>query len=146
MPDEFDDAEEFDEEPERKDNHDIRQLRAKAKKAEEAEAEAESLRRELAIARSGLELNEAQLKALGAVHSGEWNPDALRQTATNLGFTKPVEQVPAAELAGHTAIAEASQGQTAPDADSEFLDSLGKAKTAQDVAEAYYKVNPAARR
>lgn len=91
------------------DSPNMRQLREelKATKARASELEAQAARaseleRQLTLRDAGLELDPFQLKALGAVHEGDWTPEAIRDTAAKLGFTAPApapSTVPAAELA-----------------------------------------------
>lgn len=94
----------------------IRQLEKKAKLAEEALARAEAAERRIALLDAGLgTLNPKQVDALLKVHDGDLTPDALKQTATDLGFGLPptassTDQVPAAESDAHMAMAEAQAG------------------------------------
>jgi hypothetical protein len=68
----------------------IRTMERDAKQARKAQDEANTLRRDLALARSGIgELSERQQKALFASLDGEVTADALREAAQDLGFVKP---------------------------------------------------------
>lgn len=95
----------------------IRELREKAKRADTAEAEAQAARRELTLHKAGLgELSDKQMKALQAAHEGDWEPESLKATATELGFVKqpgePSEpQIPADEMAAHQRVAAAQTGE-----------------------------------
>lgn len=61
-----------------------RKLEDRAKKAEEKYAQ---LERELAFTKAGLDhLSDKQVKALTAAHEGEITAEALKATATELGF------------------------------------------------------------
>lgn len=102
----------------------LKEANARAKAAEERASEAETLReqvtrlqREGVIRDAGITLNEHQRTALAAVHGGDWNPDAIKQTAANLGFiaaqTSPPDDP---SLAQHEQIAAASAGTDAPTA------------------------------
>jgi hypothetical protein len=67
-----------------------RELEAKAKRGDEAVEELAQAQRELALHKAGLaDLNDKQVKALAAAHEGDFTPEALQATATELGFTKP---------------------------------------------------------
>lgn len=62
-------------------------------RASAAEQRAADLERRLALSEGGLTgLSEKQVKALLATHDGELTGDALKATATELGFAKAPEQ------------------------------------------------------
>lgn len=91
-----------------------------------AMADAEAAKRELTLHKAGLgDLSEKQMKALSAAHEGDWTPDLLKETANELGFgqptnseqTPPEPRIPAAELAAHQRVADASGGQPTPPPD-----------------------------
>ena len=69
----------------------IRELRAQVKTLKGADTEASTLRQENALLKAGLDLTPIQAKALLATHDGEMDPEALKATATELGFAKPPE-------------------------------------------------------
>lgn len=101
----------------------IRKLRADLKAKEAEAAEVKELRKELALSKAGLDLSPIQQKALMAAHEGDMDAEALRKTATDLGFAKAPEapseepQVPAEEQEAHqrvqaaTAAAEPADGR-----------------------------------
>lgn len=63
------------------------QLEAALAEAKQAKVDAENARRELAFTQAGLTgLSDKQVKALVATHEGEITADALKATATELGF------------------------------------------------------------
>lgn len=99
-------------------------LQAKADKAAELEAEVAGLKRQMAVRDAGLELNDRQRRALEATHEGDWTPEAIRNTAAELGFAALTTQaVPADELAAMQRINQAARGGdtvTAIDAEAEF--------------------------
>lgn len=113
-------------------NQTIQQMRqriseqaAQLKEAEDLRAENTRLVRQMAVRDAGLELNDRQRKALEATHEGEWSPEALRQTAADLGFAAATIQqsVPADELASLSRFEQAARGGEPPrtqDADAEF--------------------------
>lgn len=70
----------------------IRDLRDKAKRTDDAEAKVTNLERENVLLRSGLTLNDKQIKALTAAHDGDWTPEGITATATELGFSKPPDE------------------------------------------------------
>jgi len=74
----------------------IKELRAKAKRADDAETRAAQAERKLALHEAGLSgLNERQVTALLATHEGDLSAEALKATATDLGFAgnaQPVEE------------------------------------------------------
>lgn len=70
-------------------NHNIMQLRAKAKRHDEVAEENAKLKRQLALTEAGLkDLGDEKLKALTAVHEGEFDAEALKATAERLGFVQ----------------------------------------------------------
>lgn len=120
------------------------------KKALAAEAaEAKALREKIArleqdgqIRDAGLNLNEHQRAALSAVHSGDWNTEAIKATAANLGFYTPPPAPPVVDspdLAAHAAIAAAAAGTDAPpaSADAELDARLAQAASEQEFLAAY---------
>lgn len=109
-------------------SEDFKALRKKAATADRLEPENTSLRTENALLKAGLgDLNERQQKALIASHDGDLTPEALKATATELGFTvedKPAEetkQVSDAEQAAHQRAAEATSGAQASEAEKQTL-------------------------
>ena len=81
-----------DDEPE--DNAVIKQLRQRAERADEAESRASRLERENVVLKAGLNLSDKQFKALAAAHEGDWDADAVKATASELGFGKQPESAP----------------------------------------------------
>lgn len=116
----------------------IRDLRARAKEADAAVSERDQLRRENVVLRAGLnDLTDKQLKALTAAHDGDWEPDALKATATELGFGKQTEtveepQVPAGELESMRRMQDASRGEPPP-VEGDLESRLQQAKNPQEV-------------
>ena len=103
----------------------IRIWRKNAKKWEQAEPELTKLQRENLLLRTpGLaDLSDKQMRALFATHDGELTPDALRETATDLGFVAPPPpEVPNEEVAAHDRMFKAAAGATPPPGDSDALD------------------------
>jgi hypothetical protein len=92
----YEDEESSDEQPSRKtievDAADWRTTRKKAKQLEEAETRATAAERKLAIREAGLDISPRQLSALLKEHDGEFTAEALKETATELGFWKPPEE------------------------------------------------------
>lgn len=125
------------------DNPVIRELRQKANRTEVAESKVSELQRELVVHRAGLtELSDKQLKALSAAHEGDWEPEALKATAAELGFgtttdsgqQEPEPKIPAEELAAHQRVAAAATGQ--PPAPPATLDAaLANAKSEDEIKE-----------
>lgn len=93
----------------------VRQQREQIKSLEQQLKEREE---ELALARANLDLNPKQAKALRAAHEGDWTPEALRETARELGYVpkeeEPSEPVPDEEVARHQQVAEAMVTGGAP--------------------------------
>jgi len=94
----------------------IRTMERDAKSARKSQQEADSLRRELALSRSGLsDLTERQQKALYATLDGEVTADSLREAALDLGFVQPppasTEDVERKQLEG---MSHASSGAADP--------------------------------
>lgn len=96
----------------------IKDLRQKEKRLDAAEADAAASKRELTLYKAGLgDLTDKQMKALSAAHEGDWDPESLKATASELGFvrdpadaeTKP--QISAAELEAHQRVANAAGGE-----------------------------------
>ena len=120
--DEFDD--EF--QPIEGENDVIRQLRSKANKASKLEKQNSELAAKIAVLEqrsaftdAGLTLSDKQQKALLAAHDGEFNREALRSTAAELGFItldEPDEDAQRREtaLATQGVIADASRGSRPP--------------------------------
>jgi len=70
-----------------------RKLEERAKNAEERAAQ---LERQVAFTEAGLsDLSDKQVKALVATHEGEMTAEALKATATDLGFVKVETETPA---------------------------------------------------
>lgn len=84
---------------------DLRKLRKLAKKSGDHAAEVGRLQREVAVLKAGLSLKPSQLKALWSVHEGELTPEALKATASDLGFVEAEEE----ETAEDTQAREAAQ-------------------------------------
>jgi hypothetical protein len=81
---------------------------------------------------AGIKLTPKQLTALLATHEGEQTPEALKATATELGFYKPEPDVAPDVQAAHEAVAQVSQGaQTQPQKIS--ADDYANAKTPEEV-------------
>jgi len=104
----------------------IRDLREKAKRTDTAEAKAVAVERELTLHKAGLgTLSPMQQKALSAAHEGDWDPELLKATATELGFVQtegsqqptPEPKVPAGELDAMQRVAQAAGGQPTPPPD-----------------------------
>lgn len=117
----------------------VKTLRQKLAAAEKEAADVPTLRKELAIRDADLgTLNEFQRKALLSTHEGELTKEALRGTATNLGFIeapKQEPQVPAEEQAAHGRIAEATAGAEPVDGKApSFEAQLAAAKNDAEVA------------
>lgn len=99
-------------------------LQQKADRAEQLEAELKGVQFQLGIRDAGLELNDRQRQLLMNAHEGERTPEAIRQTAVDLGWAEkaPVApDVPADELAAHQRMTDASSGastrHTTPEAE-----------------------------
>jgi hypothetical protein len=100
----------------------IKELRQRAGRADAAESKAADLERELVVHKAGLTtLTDKQLKALSAAHEGDWEPEALKATAVELGFgpqpngtQEPEPKIPEAEAAAMQRVANASGGPPQP--------------------------------
>jgi len=118
--------------------NEIKALKVDAAARQEAEAKADKLEWELAIRDAEIPLDALQRKALLAVHEGERTPDAIRETATKLGFAAPPptgEQIPPAHIAGMGRIADASAGAPTggtPDPTAERNQRLLQARSEQE--------------
>lgn len=90
----------------------IKELTAENKDLVERAARADQLERELALRDAGLDLNERQRKALSAVHEGDWTPERLRETATDLGIPvpQPTPPVPPEVVSAGARMDQASAG------------------------------------
>jgi len=97
----------------------LRRARERAKQADEFQQKAERLERELAVSRAGLsDLGEKRTAALLKVHEGDLTPEALKQTAADLGFITIEEDEPdkgeqAAEAHARASSAAQRAGQAA---------------------------------
>lgn len=113
----------------------LQRLLAKAEKLQaEADAKASRLEQELLVSRAGLELSPVQMAALQAVHQGEWDVDALKATATDLGFVKaaPEPSTPEPDLAGYQRLQNAAAGGSeAPGVD--WAAAIANAQTEDEV-------------
>lgn len=119
-----------------------RQAKVQAQEAETLRAQVQRLERDGTIRDAGLTLNDQQRAALQAVHGGEWNADAIKQTATTLGFYSPPTPQPVVDdpnLATHEQIAAAAAGTDAPPAsrDAEIDAQLAQTKSAEEYLAAY---------
>lgn len=79
---------------------------------EQAVADAKAARQENTILKAGLTLSDKQVNALVASHDGDWTPEAIKETATELGFVKG-ETPDEAPAAGPTAEDEAAAARIA---------------------------------
>lgn len=96
-----------------------RQLRSKSKEVNRLKAveeEASALKREKAFRDAKIDgLTERQMKVLANEHDGDMTPEALRQTAIELGFVNDEEGDQLAnDLTEHEQIDSASSGSRAP--------------------------------
>jgi hypothetical protein len=93
----------------------LRKAQKAAKTGRDTETERDTLRRELAVYKAGLDLKPRQVAALFAAHEGDdMSPEALRATAVDLGWVEPEqdgddEQATEA-AAGHERISAAANG------------------------------------
>ncbi len=117
----------------------IRNLRKEAKQAKTEKDRADAAVRELTLHKAGLgSLSEMQMKALNAAHEGDWEPESIKATATELGFLhtdtpKPDgPQIPADELASMQRMASAAGGTPPPpsnlDTEAGLMAAIGEAK------------------
>lgn len=87
-----DDGDEEEQQPERRvsmKRADLKKMEDKGRRVDEAETLAATLKRENAVLKAKLDLNEDQQTALFAVHKGDdLSPAALNATAVKLGFVK----------------------------------------------------------
>lgn len=108
MPDENEEVDEQDQ----NDSSVMRELRSKAKDSDKYASEAATLRTEVALLKADLgPLTDKQRQAVLATHDGDLTPDALRLTASELGFVaklESTEQVPADEQAALGRVAQAT--------------------------------------
>lgn len=100
----------------RKLRRDLKEASKRAQRVDELETRLAAYESEQAVRAANLDgLNERQMKALLATHEGDMTPDAIRQTAVDLGFAQPPEPAVTAEgQAAHERIAAATAGGTAP--------------------------------
>jgi hypothetical protein len=122
-------------------------LRAKLREASQRAAdrdalatENQNLKQQIAVSAAGLTLNDTQLTALLAVHSGDLTPDGLKATAQSLGFiAAPPPPVDDPALAEHDRAASVSAGMDTPSAsrDAEIDAQLNQAKTEAEYLAAY---------
>lgn len=125
----------------------VRQMRERIQQLETQAQEAETLRQQLAqrdrisaIAATGLQLDETKLSALEAVHSGDWTPEAVTQTAIKLGWAQPPPPlVPPAEQDALARMNAAQQGgvTTPPNPEAELDARLAQAKNEAEFMEIY---------
>lgn len=121
----------------------IRELRRELKQAKADAAEVSTLRQEAAILRAGItDLTPAKQKALLAAHEGDLSAEALRQTATDLGFiaeapqSEPEPQVPVEEQQALQAMAAATAAADPSEAHLKTLDdAIRAAKSPEELAE-----------
>lgn len=115
-----------DEHEQQQDSPVIRELREKARRADDNETRAVAAERKLALHEAGLGgLNQTQMKAFLGAHEGDWDADALKATAKELGFGQSPSngeqtaepQIPAEELDAHQRVAAAAGGEPAPSLD-----------------------------
>jgi hypothetical protein len=112
----------YEDEQDRSDNPNMRQLREKAKKADEAERRAAELERRLAFAEAGIDMSDPKSRYFVAGYDGDLDRDAIRQAAERDGFLGgKTEDPPApapqasAEQAAIERISEAVEGAPAPE-------------------------------
>jgi hypothetical protein len=120
----------------------LKEANARAKAADELRAENQRLKNEGIIRDAGLSLNDRQKAALQAVHSSDWTPDAIKQTATDLGFitAQPVVDDPNLSLTDQ--ISAASAGTDAPPASRDAdLDAQIQAATSEAELLAIYRAS-----
>ena len=105
--------------------------RTKAEK-QTLSSENATLKRENALLKAGLGgLNEKQQKALAAAHDGDFTPEALKQTAIDLGFAEPEPDTTATpdEQAEHRKVEATAAGAEQPNPDADYEAALEAAKT-----------------
>lgn len=117
----------------------IEALEVEARRAKELEAELGQMKRGVALRDAGLELDAARQKALEAVHEGEWTPEAVRQTATQLGWASPTPDVPPEEVDAFGRMQAAFTGASTPtpNADADFDARLASATSEREFRELY---------
>jgi DNA-binding Lrp family transcriptional regulator len=120
----------------------LKEAKAAAKEANELREQVKRLQQEGTIRDAGLTLNEQQRVALAAVHSGEWNSDAIKQTASTLGFYSPQQPAPVVDdpsLSQIDQIASASAGTETLSAsrDAELDAQLAKATSPEEFMSIY---------
>lgn len=121
----------------------IRSLEKKAKERDDMAAENTRLTRQLALRDAELKLNPKQLTALERTHDGDWTPEAIKATATELGFFTP-EPPPTEELEAHQRMTNASAGALAPsgDVDAQYFAELSKATTTEETMAVVARFKP----
>lgn len=119
----------------------ISRLEGEAAEARTLQAKLDSFTRNESIRAAGLELDDVKRKALEAVHAGEWTPDALKQTAVQLGWAQPPPpEVPPAEQETLNRFNQAftGSGPTIPGTESDEWDTkLAGAKTEAEFLDLY---------
>lgn len=68
---------------------DLRALRKAAKERDQQAAQMQTMQRELAFARAGLDLDSPQLKYFVKAYDGELSAEAIRTAAEEAGFIQP---------------------------------------------------------
>ena len=84
MSDNYTDDEDFDLENE--ESNDIRSLRKAANSAKRLKAELSQLKREVAFAKAGIQLDDPRMTYFVKGYEGDLEPDAIREAATTAGF------------------------------------------------------------
>lgn len=136
-------------EVEKPESPNVKQMRERIKELEGVEAENTTLKaqidnsnRQAVVAQAGLQLDDTKLMALRAVHSGEWTPEAIRETAANLGWASPPPPlVPSAEADAMARMNAAHQGgsTTTPNPEAELDARLAAAKNEREFLEIYHQ-------
>lgn len=109
---------------------DLRALRKAAKERDQQAAQLESMQRELAFAKAGLDLAQPQLKYFVKAYDGELTAEAIRAAAEEAGFIRPASGVTDEERKGHESIDGAGAGAAGTGAE-DPMEGLAQFKTNQ---------------
>lgn len=118
----------------------IKTLEAQLKEADTLKDRLAAMERGVAIKGAEVELNDVQMVALEAAHKGDWTPEAVRETAVQLGWAKPPDSgVPQGEIDQLGRINDAFTGanNSQPDPEAVIDSKLGQAKTEAEFMDIY---------
>ena len=118
----------------------IKTLEAQLKEAEALKEELAAVKQTAAIQGAQVELNDKQRAALLAAHEGDWTPEAVRDTAVQLGWAPPPPPaVPVSEVEqlGRINAAFTGANNSPPDPEAVIDSKLAQAKNPAELMEIY---------